>query len=35
MDLEVEGSVAGFLGVHIEHNEQDDSIKLMQHGLAK
>jgi hypothetical protein len=35
MDLEVKGSVAGFLGVHIERNEQDDSIKLMQRGLAK
>ena len=35
MDLEVEGSVAGFLGVHIERNEQDDSIKLTQRGLAK
>jgi hypothetical protein len=35
MDLEVKGSVAGFLGVHIERNEQDDSIKLTQRGLAK
>jgi hypothetical protein len=35
MDLEVKGSVAGFLAVHIECNHQDDSIKLMQPGLAK
>jgi hypothetical protein len=27
-DLEVKGSMIGFLGVHIECNEQDDSIKL-------
>jgi hypothetical protein len=27
-DLEVKGSMIGFLGVHIECNKQDDSIKL-------
>jgi hypothetical protein len=35
MDLEEEGSVAGFLGVHIERNEEDQSIKLTQKGLIK
>jgi hypothetical protein len=35
MDLEEEGSVAGFLGVHIECNEKDGSIKLTQKGLIK
>jgi hypothetical protein len=35
MDLEEEGSVAGFLGVHIERNEKDGSIKLTQKGLIK
>jgi hypothetical protein len=35
MDLEVKGRMAGFLGVHIECSEQDDSIKWMQRGLAK
>jgi hypothetical protein len=34
MELEVENSVAGFLGVHIERNEMDGSIKLTQKGLA-
>ena len=33
MDLEEEGSVAGFLGVHIERNEKDGSIKLTQKGI--
>ena len=35
LDLEVEDSVAGFLGVHIERNDMDGSIKLTQSGLAK
>lgn len=35
MELEVEGDVAGFLGVHIERNQEDDSIKLTQKGLIK
>jgi hypothetical protein len=35
MELEVEDSVAGFLGVHIEHNNIDNTIKLTQQGLAK
>ncbi|KAG7341235.1 reverse transcriptase RNA-dependent DNA polymerase [Nitzschia inconspicua] len=35
MTLEVEESVAGFLGVHIERNQQDGSIKLTQTGLIK
>lgn len=35
MDLEEEGSVAGFLGIHIEHNEVDGTIKLTQKGLIK
>jgi hypothetical protein len=35
MELEVEDSVAGFLGVHIERNEKDQSIKLTQTGLTK
>ena len=35
LDLEVEDSVAGFLGVHLEHNHKDGSIKLTQQGLAK
>jgi hypothetical protein len=33
MNLEEEGSVAGFLGVHIERDEKDGSIKLTQKGL--
>jgi hypothetical protein len=28
MELEVEGTVAGFLGVHIERNEMDGLVKL-------
>ncbi len=35
MELEVEESVAGFLGVHMERNERDGSIKLTQTGLTK
>ena len=35
LTLEVEDSVAGFLGVHIEWNEMDGSIKLTQLGLAQ
>jgi hypothetical protein len=35
MQLEVEDSVAGFLGVHIERNQSDGSIKLTQVGLIK
>ncbi len=35
LDLEVEDSVARFLGVHLEHNSKDGSIKLTQQGLAK
>jgi hypothetical protein len=35
MDLEEEGNVAGFLGVHLERNEKDGSIKLTQVGLIK
>jgi hypothetical protein len=35
LELEVEDSVAGFLGVHLERNEKDQSIKLTQQGLAK
>jgi hypothetical protein len=35
MELEVKDSVAGFLGVHMEHNEKDRSIKLTQKGLIK
>jgi hypothetical protein len=35
MELEDEDSVAGFLGVHIQHNDIDGSIKLTQEGLAK
>ena len=35
LDLEVEDSVAGFLGMHLEHNSKDGSIKLTQQGLAK
>jgi hypothetical protein len=35
MELEEEGSVAGFLGVHIERNKKDGSIKLTQKGLIK
>jgi hypothetical protein len=35
MSLEVEDSVAGFLGVHIERNQSDGSIKLTQVRLIK
>ena len=35
LDLEVEDSIAGFLGVHLEYNLKDGSIKLNQQGLAK
>ena len=35
MEWEVENSVAGFLGVHIERNELDGTIKLSQKGLTK
>jgi hypothetical protein len=35
LQLEVEDSVAGFLGVHIERNNSDGSVKLTQSGLAK
>jgi hypothetical protein len=35
MELEVEDSVSGFRGVHIERKDTDGSIKLTQQGLAK
>jgi hypothetical protein len=35
MELEVEASVAGFLGVHMERNENNDTITLTQTGLTK
>lgn len=35
MELEVEGSVAGFLGVHLDRDETNQSIKLTQKGLIK
>jgi hypothetical protein len=35
MSLEIENSVAGFLGVHIEHDQIDGSIELTQVGLIK
>ena len=35
MKLEAEDSVAGFLGVHLERNESDQSIKMTQKGLIK
>jgi Reverse transcriptase (RNA-dependent DNA polymerase) len=35
MDLEVKGEVAGFLGAHIQRNDQDGSITLTQTGLIK
>ena len=35
LKLEIEDSVAGFLGVHIERNEKDGTIKLTQKGLIK
>ena len=34
MQLEVEDSVAGFLGVLIKKNEQDGSVELAQEGLT-
>ena len=34
-ELEVEGSVAGFLGVHIERDDSNGTIKLTQKGLTK
>ena len=35
MELEPEDSVAGFLGVHIERDEREGTIKLTQKGLIK
>ena len=35
LELEIEDSVAGFLGVHIERNDKDGTIKLTQKGLIK
>jgi hypothetical protein len=35
MDLEVEGEVSGFLGVHIERNVVSGTISLTQKGLIK
>jgi hypothetical protein len=35
MDLEVEGEVSGFLGVHIERNIVDGTISLTQLGQTK
>jgi hypothetical protein len=35
MNLEIEDSVAGFLGVHIERNEHDGTITLTQVGLIR
>jgi hypothetical protein len=35
LDLEVKDSVAGFLGVHIDCNADNGSVKLTQSGLAK
>jgi len=35
MDLETEDDVAGFLGVHIERNDKNGTIKLTQKGLIK
>jgi hypothetical protein len=35
MDLEVEGSVAGFLGVHIERDTENNTVTLTQVGLIK
>jgi hypothetical protein len=35
MELEVENSVAGFLGVNIERNALDGTIKISQKGLTK
>jgi hypothetical protein len=35
MDLEVEGTVAGFLGVHIDRNATNGTVTLSQVGLIK
>ena len=35
MDLEIEGTVAGFLGVHIERDEVQGTVTLTQVGLIK
>ena len=35
MELEVEQDVAGFLGVHLERDMRDGTIKLTQSGLTK
>jgi hypothetical protein len=35
IDLEVEGDVSGFLGVHIERNVANGMIALTQSGLIK
>jgi hypothetical protein len=35
MDLETEEDVAGFLGVHIERNDANGTVKLTQKGLIK
>jgi Reverse transcriptase (RNA-dependent DNA polymerase) len=35
MDLEVEGEVAGFLGVHIERDVANNTVTLTQEGLIK
>lgn len=35
MDLEVEGEVAGFLGVHINRDHQNNTVTLTQAGLTK
>jgi hypothetical protein len=35
VDLEEEDSVAGFLGVHIERNDNDGTIKLTQTGITQ
>jgi uncharacterized radical SAM superfamily protein len=35
MDLEVEGEVSGFLGVHIERNVVSSTISLTQKALIK
>jgi hypothetical protein len=34
IELEPESDVAGFLGIHIEHNLKDGMIKLTQKGLT-
>jgi hypothetical protein len=35
LNLEKEEDVAGFLGVHIKRNKQNNTIKLTQSGLAE